>query len=254
MASFTPKQIIPMVVLVDTSASMMEQSAESFSAVSSFVVEQKKVDPTSPFTLSTFNNTVKVEISNIPVGDVEIKPFACQGMTALYDGIGTAIKTQLDQVEHKSVIFLIVTDGAENSSQEYTREMVVSLIKKVKETHGWKVIFMGASEDIVLNAINIGLTRAACAVWDPHTPGAFSEVVRGVSSQVALARETSNAGKPLPDLDIRSYSTPSRSQSHDQPPPVFKNKFGVDHIFLDPPTPMGLSRGISIGVASLKRA
>lgn len=71
------------------------------------------------------------------------------GGTPLFDAIGHTVnrlEKQTKGEKHDSVLFVIQTDGEENQSREFTREMIVDLIKR-KEKDGWKFIYLGADQD-----------------------------------------------------------------------------------------------------------
>ena len=71
-------------------------------------------------------------------------------MTALYDGIGTAIDKigswYNEQPEDKrggEKIFVIITDGEENYSKEYKLSKIREMMKLQENDYGWKFIYLG---------------------------------------------------------------------------------------------------------------
>ena len=63
-----------------------------------------------------------------------------------------------DDLRAQKVIFVITTDGLENSSREYTAKMVRKMIK-THQKQGWQFIFMGANMDAVTEAGRLGISR-----------------------------------------------------------------------------------------------
>lgn len=61
------------------------------------------------------------------------------GGTPLYDSIGNTIS----KIKHKKTLFVILTDGQENASREYTHDSIKSLIKQ-KEQGQWNFVYLGA--------------------------------------------------------------------------------------------------------------
>ena len=57
------------------------------------------------------------------------------------------------------VIFVISTDGLENSSREFTKQKVKELIKHQQEKYGWEFIFLGANINAVKEAGSIGIHK-----------------------------------------------------------------------------------------------
>ena len=75
------------------------------------------------------------------------------GMTALLDAVGGEIDKTIEnyhselKAKEVNVVFIILTDGDENSSQYYTHNLVSSKIKKLEETGDWTFTFIGADFD-----------------------------------------------------------------------------------------------------------
>lgn len=116
------------------------------------------------------------------------------GMTALYDAIGEGISRVDAFVEplvttgrKVNIVFFIQTDGVENSSQEYTQKAIRSLISVRQDERGWKFIFIGANQDAVLTATNIGVARDTSATY-VQNPTAMKGVYRAVTENVSRMR------------------------------------------------------------------
>lgn len=82
-------------------------------------------------------------------------------MTALLDAVGKTIR-RIDLIGHtrnkamgNKVLFVIITDGKENYSEEYTYADVKKLIKDRQENAGWEFIFLGANIDAAAEAENL---------------------------------------------------------------------------------------------------
>lgn len=134
--------------------------------------------------LVTFNADVSIKRRNQPVGKVETLSnveYQPSGSTALYDAIGYGIEDvkkyskDLGQ-PNTAVLFLIITDGHENSSQEYNQANIKAQIESLQK-NGWTFTFMAANVnpmDIVYdfgvhvnnvasyNATPDGMRRATC--------------------------------------------------------------------------------------------
>lgn len=86
------------------------------------------------------------------------------GCTAMYDGIGTAIDeigqwlASMDEAERPSKnLIVIMTDGAENASHEYTEEKVREMIKHQEEKYNWSFVYMGTDITTSEHAERIGV-------------------------------------------------------------------------------------------------
>jgi len=81
-----------------------------------------------------------------------------QGMTALFDAIGQGF--QLVPEKQDSVLVTILTDGQENSSQEYDKAAITKLISDKKGgTPAWTITFMGTTEQAMKDAQSWGVSR-----------------------------------------------------------------------------------------------
>ena len=142
--------------VIDCSGSMEPFTDRTISGFNEFIQSSPKE---AKLSLLLFSDKVTVVYENVPVAKVEPltkETYKPSGFTALLDGIGKAI--ELENAKAKSwadddqdITILIMTDGEENSSKEYTKARINSLITKHK-MYGWKFIFMGANQDAIRTA------------------------------------------------------------------------------------------------------
>ena len=86
------------------------------------------------------------------------------GSTALLDAMGRTIhkisnvqKNTAEDYRAEQVMFVIITDGQENSSREYSLGQIKALVEQHKEQHGWEFIFLGANIDAIETAGHFGI-------------------------------------------------------------------------------------------------
>ena len=98
------------------------------------------------------------------VSPITEKEYQVGGSTALLDAIGRTIhkignvqRRTTDDYRADKVMFVIITDGEENSSREYSAEKVKAQIERQKEKYGWEFIFLGANIDAVQTAEKFGI-------------------------------------------------------------------------------------------------
>ena len=137
-----PTQIV---VVLDRSGSMDTIARPTVEGINSFVKEQKAADGEAYMTLVQFDNMYETTYQTKPINEVIDlvvgETYIPRATTALYDAIGRTInelKTEDD------VVFVIVTDGFENASKEFTQKMVFDKIEEKKKS-GWNFIFLGAN-------------------------------------------------------------------------------------------------------------
>ena len=100
------------------------------------------------------------------------------GTTALLDAIGSTIhkiiqvqRSTAEDYRADKVMFVIITDGAENSSREYSVGQVKAMIEHEKEKYGWEFIFLGANIDAVSTAKHFGINADRAADYVPDAAG-----------------------------------------------------------------------------------
>jgi hypothetical protein len=120
--------------------------------------------------------------------------YATAGMTPLYDAMG---KTLEDMVGGRMFV-VIITDGQENHSTEYSRDDVASLIA-AKEALGWDFIYLGADFDAWGNARGLGASRGKTLSF---SGAQFAEGMQGARAATADYNAT---GEALPDDYFDGY-------------------------------------------------
>lgn len=206
------------VIIMDSSGSMSAMKSEPLEVLNNFINEQKTVlgDDGATLSLWMFSDKVRLLIDDKPLKEVEpISEYTPDGMTALYDAIGKAVTLKYNKSKHKNVICLVITDGQENSSREFSLSAVKTIINTAEKEHGWKFIFMGAN-DIFTEGAKTGFNPGRCVSYAPSVPGNLTQLSRDVSHTVARYRCVTSQGAIDADLQFRQQSAPARiSRSND---------------------------------------
>jgi len=153
------------VFILDRSSSMQSFGPEAIDAFNQQVRATKKALVDKPnietqVSLLTFASEVdKPEIWCRPLDEIQElgeKDYQPGGMTALHDAIGWAITELQKQKDIKedttSVLFVIVSDGAENNSRTW-RGKIGNMIKEMEATKRWTFAYEGASADLAESAV-----------------------------------------------------------------------------------------------------
>ena len=83
------------------------------------------------------------------------------------------------------VICLIMTDGYENASKEWTWAAVEALITQQREQYNWKFIFLGANIDAEQVGVRMGVPLGNSMTYDTDLVG---PAMRSTSRAMASAR------------------------------------------------------------------
>ena len=148
--------------LLDMTGSMGENRSATIDAFNEYVGSLKSDDATSglKFSLAIFNSAIgiglnidKESLSEVPkLTDMNYEP---NGTTPLYDAIGFSIDS-LERAEG-SVLFIVLTDGYENSSTRFNKDDITQKISR-KTEQDWKFVFLGCDIDAIEEGRDIGIS------------------------------------------------------------------------------------------------
>lgn len=148
------------ILLLDESGSMESQKANVIRGVNETIRMQRElqVDPVN-LSIVKFNSTVsKVRSDSL----WNVRPFTLfdyqpNGQTALYDAIGSTIGRYSDEI---GTIMVIITDGQENSSREFTKQQMINLINKQRNTKNWNFIYLSEDPTTMRQGESIGISNS----------------------------------------------------------------------------------------------
>ena len=129
-------------------------------------------------TLFTFNTDTgpKLRESATPLKNIKAlsaKTYAPAACTPLYDVVGHAIRHAEKKLNNNAVLFVVMTDGEENSSKEFTRDAIFSLIDRKTNEDGWTFAYLGANQDAWEVGQSIGVASPGNAMaWEADPAGA----------------------------------------------------------------------------------
>lgn len=163
------KGLTQLVFILDKSGSMGGLEPDTIGGYNSMLKKQQEVAGECQITTVLFNNSHELLHDRIDikaVSPITEKEYFVGGSTALLDAIGSTIHKIVKAQKHtgedfqaEKVIFVIITDGEENSSREYSLEKVKAQIEKQKSEYGWEFIFLGANLDSVETAGRFGIAK-----------------------------------------------------------------------------------------------
>lgn len=146
---------VEIVCILDRSGSMSSIRSDAIGGFNAFLKDQKSVPGAAKLTLVLFDHEYivlhdAVKLEDVP--ELSSSDFVPRGSTAMFDAIGRtidAIGGRLDKSDTKpdKVIVAILTDGEENSSQEYTSDRVAKMIKHQQDKYAWEFVFLAANQD-----------------------------------------------------------------------------------------------------------
>ena len=182
-------------VLVDRSGSMRSIKSAMESAYEEFLLQHRSV-PTTRLTLIQFDRNHMVDspildvvYENVPVGEAAAMTLEPRGNTPLLDAVCQSVdrtgKRFGDMPESErpdQVLFVVITDGQENASQEFKLADVRERLARQQDTYKWKFLFLGANQDMFAEAASMGVPMAAAVNFSGS-----AMAVRGMSPGLALS-------------------------------------------------------------------
>lgn len=189
------------VVILDRSGSMQSCQKQTIDNFNEFVDQQKAQPGEGRLRLVQFDDQYEF-LYDKRLQDVEHlteKTFMPRGMTALNDAIGRtcdevgrSLASMPDHSRPGKVIVVILTDGCENNSHQYTKSRVAEIVKHQRDKYNWAFIFMGADEQAVLQAQQYNIPIDNAMHYSSFDPTAYRSTAATMSGTVSTYRQTGN--------------------------------------------------------------
>ncbi|MBN4867328.1 vWA domain-containing protein [Providencia stuartii] len=156
-------EVLDLVFILDKSGSMSGFESDTIGGYNSVLAENKDKKSKTYITTILFNDKTSLLHNREPIGKVAnltLNDYPVGGYTALLDAIGEGIEKMRENrkiTKNNNVLFVIITDGQENSSRKYSSSKIKAMIKSAETEDKWDFIFLGANIDAISEAENIGI-------------------------------------------------------------------------------------------------
>ena len=198
------ENLTEMVFVLDRSGSMSGLAADTIGGFNELIEKQKKIEGDAYVTTVLFDHEYEVLHDHVALEEVAPltdKEYFARGSTALLDAVGRTIDSvgarlaataEDERPEH--VVFVITTDGRENSSREYTAKRVRGMIEHQQQKYSWQFVFLGANMDAVSEARNLGISAKYAADFTPSHSGVRKMYSMALHDVVMCTRIGSDMG------------------------------------------------------------
>lgn len=193
-----------LVFILDRSGSMSGIEKDTIGGFNSLIQKQRKEKGKCYVSCVLFDDVQEVIYDRVPLNEVKKmtqKQYYARGCTALLDAMGGAIHHignvhKYSKEEIGKTLFIIITDGLENSSKRYTYVTIKQMVERQKEKYGWEFIFIGANMDVIQEANKFGIDQAVRYACDEEGTALNYSVL---SENIIKMRTTvGNAKESLP--------------------------------------------------------
>ena len=192
-----PKQL-EMVLILDKSGSMSGLESDTIGGFNSMIDKQKEAGVDAKVTTVLFDTHFRTLQDIKKVEKLTAKAYVASGNTALLDAVGETIN-KISKVEdiyakNRAVLFVIITDGQENSSKEYSKAQIKKKISDKQEKYDWEFIFLGANIDAASEAESIGIQRSNAVKYQNNSEGVQKnfEAAAEMSKDMAMDKKSSS--------------------------------------------------------------
>lgn len=181
--------------VLDKSGSMEAIREATIAGFNEFLRDQQEEGGSAAMTLTLFDTRFKTVVSALPISQVrplDHRHYLPGGGTALYDAIAHTMRVTDDYVAEckpDQVLFVIMTDGQENSSREFGREQIMELIENRQLTADYEFIYLGANQDSYQAGRSMGIAAGRMLDYD-HSPAATRATMEKLSWNVKAHRRS----------------------------------------------------------------
>jgi uncharacterized protein YegL len=203
------KQRVLVNVILDKSGSMNSKVKDVIGGFNLYVDELAKEPAVEyGFTLTLFDTAVAMKYNSVPLAQVarlDDSSYRPSGNTALLDAIGNTVQT-VSTAGFDKIITVIMTDGEENSSREWTLPAVRELVRNRESLGNWTFVFLGANLDAFAQGNALGVAALNAVRYD-------ADNYRGVYDSLGRMTNLFSSAAPRSSRDFFKGNTPGIKKS-----------------------------------------
>jgi uncharacterized protein YegL len=209
------KDLTELVFILDRSGSMSGLESDTIGGYNSMLEKQKKEPGEAIITTVLFDDRYELlhdRINLRGIAPITDDDYFVRGSTALLDAMGKTINKIANAHKHTAedecpehVMFVITTDGMENSSREFSYDKISLMIEQQKNNFGWEFIFLGANIDALGTAERFGIGKDRATNFHADSEGTLLnyEVISETVSCFRTNRPISKNWKKRIDEDFK---------------------------------------------------
>lgn len=171
-------------IVLDRSGSMLTRMSDTIGGFNTFLKTQQAAPGEATLSLVLFDHEYDMRYHVRPVAQVpplDEATYTPRGNTALLDAMGRAItytgellRLRPEDERPAKVVFVVITDGEENSSREFSKAQIAEMVRKQTDTYKWEFVYLGADQDAITVAHNYGFKGTHATTFVPSGVTAFN--------------------------------------------------------------------------------
>ena len=179
----------------DRSGSMSSVWEETLSGFKTYIADMqadqsKDSEVEYLFSLTTFDTQIETPYMGVPIAKVDgekLKDYGPRAATALYDAVGKTLQAIDDDksLTFDKAIVVIVTDGQENSSREWSKTALHAAIDERVKRGNWTFTYLGTQPETWSEASSLGVGVGASATYNAANAGATYATMASASMKMA---------------------------------------------------------------------
>jgi len=211
-------------LILDRSGSMRGREQDVIGGVNTFLDEQKKLPDPASIAMVRFDSEgverFRPMLSLAEAQHIGVDDYVPRGGTPLLDAIGktlVALDGDWKTEQPERAILVIVTDGQENESREYSKKQIKEMIESRQASGKWAIVYLAANVDAFAEAGSIGVAFANTAGFQSTAKG--TKAMYGATSQsISHMRQTGhtmahNLGRNIGEDDDQNAAAPAVPQA-----------------------------------------
>ena len=195
--------------VVDKSGSMYSSKNDVIGGFKKVIDEQKAMQSGQcSVSLFTFNGAVREDYLGRDVHEINgLDDYEPGGMTAMNDGIGTAIdrvgewlRDMPESERPEQNLIVIMTDGEENSSHKYTLARVKEMIKHQTDKYSWRFMYIGTDITTTKDADELGIKMSAYSSRSNYSQS--YDIINAATCAYRMSEKGISSASKLANMDM----------------------------------------------------
>ncbi len=215
-------------ILLDRSGSMRAIADDVIGGFNTFLQQQQANGPDARITLVQFDSRDPQEVllGSAPIAQaapLSRERYQPRGGTPLLDATGRLIgRATLEeelraanQLPKEAIVFVSITDGAENQSKDFTRDAIRRMITAC-QARGWTFVFLSASLEAYEEAGSMGVKNGSRQHFQ-HSGEGTRNAMQLLSERMSGFREKKRMGLPAEQEDFFTDGSPKTTAADRKP-------------------------------------